>query len=105
MIFATLIFFEPSWPRIIKKFKVTKKPQTKITSLTKNQKIVLSLFLIFIIFQIAMLLRHYAYPGNVSWTEEGHNFSWHMKLRDKDTLHIEFFAISPKTGSLGYRSL
>jgi vitamin K-dependent gamma-carboxylase-like protein len=28
-------------------------------------------------------LRHYLYPGNVSWTEEGHNFSWHMKLRTK----------------------
>ncbi len=98
MIFATLIFFEPSWPRIIKKFKITKKSKPKIASLTKNQKIVLSLFLIFIIFQIVMPLRHYAYPGNVSWTEEGHNFSWHMKLRDKDTEHIEFFALSPKTG-------
>jgi hypothetical protein len=30
-----------------------------------------------------MPLRHLLYPGNVSWTEEGHNFSWHMKLRDK----------------------
>ena len=31
-----------------------------------------------------MPLRHFAIPGNVSWTEEGHRFSWHMKLRDKD---------------------
>ena len=45
-----------------------------------------------------MPLRHYAYPGNVSWTEEGHNFSWHMKLRAKSTETIEFFALSPKTG-------
>lgn len=99
MIFATLIFFDPSWPRIFKKFKIAKKPQTQtISSLTKNQKIIVTLFLIFIIFQVAMPLRHYAYPGNVSWTEEGHNFSWHMKLRDKDTDHIEFFATDPKTG-------
>ncbi len=99
MIFATLIFFDPSWPRIFfKKFKTARKPQTRVSSLTKNQKIVLSLFLIFIIFQVAMPLRHYAYPGNVSWTEEGHNFSWHMKLRDKDTTYIEFFATDPKTG-------
>src|SRR5262249_14739868 len=28
-------------------------------------------------------LRHHFYPGNVSWTEEGHNFAWHMKLRTK----------------------
>ena len=107
MIFATLMFFDPSWPRqIIKKFRIAKKSKivkeypSKITSLTKNQKIILSLFFIFIIFQIAMPLRHYAYPGNVSWTEEGHNFSWHMKLRDKDTEHIQFYATDPKTGDL-----
>jgi len=105
MIFATLMFFDPSWPRqIIKKFRTVKKSKivkespSKITSLTKNQKIILSLFFIFIIFQIAMPLRHYAYPGNVSWTEEGHNFSWHMKLRDKDNDYIQFFATDPKTG-------
>jgi len=98
MIFATLVFFEPSWPRIIKKFKITKKPEKQISALTKNQKILLTLFLIFIIFNFSMPLRHYAYPGNVSWTEEGHNFSWHMKLRDKDTDYIAFIATDPKTG-------
>jgi len=99
MIFATLVFFDPSWPRkLFKKFKTPSKPQTSVSSLTKNQKIILSLFLIFIIFQVAMPLRHFAYPGNVSWTEEGHNFSWHMKLRDKDTSYIEFFATDPETG-------
>jgi hypothetical protein len=34
--------------------------------------------------QALVPLRHFAYPGNVSWTEEGHLFAWHMKLRDKD---------------------
>jgi hypothetical protein len=33
--------------------------------------------------QLLLPLRHYLYPGNVSWTEEGHNFAWHMKLRTK----------------------
>ncbi|MDB6072494.1 MAG: Vitamin K-dependent gamma-carboxylase, partial [Verrucomicrobiaceae bacterium] len=33
--------------------------------------------------QIVLPLRHFAYPGNVNWTEEGHRFSWHMKLRGK----------------------
>ena len=27
--------------------------------------------------------RHWLYPGNVSWTEEGHRFAWHMMLRTK----------------------
>jgi hypothetical protein len=37
----------------------------------------------YVLMQLALPLRHYLYPGNVSWTEEGHRFSWHMKLRDK----------------------
>jgi hypothetical protein len=30
-----------------------------------------------------MPLRHFLYPGDVHWTEEGHRFAWHMKLRTK----------------------
>ena len=33
--------------------------------------------------QLLVPLRHFFYPGNVSWTEEGHRFAWHMKLRSK----------------------
>lgn len=40
----------------------------------------------YVAFQLLFPLRHWLYPGNVSWTEEGHNFSWHMKLRDKDAM-------------------
>jgi hypothetical protein len=36
-----------------------------------------------LLIQLALPLRHWLYPGNVSWTEEGHRFAWHMKLRSK----------------------
>ena len=36
-------------------------------------------------FQLLVPLRHFLYPGYVSWTEEGHRFSWHMKLRGKQS--------------------
>ncbi len=42
--------------------------------------------------QLLIPLRHFLIPGEVSWTEEGHRFSWHMKLRDKEaraTFQIE----------------
>jgi vitamin K-dependent gamma-carboxylase len=47
--------------------------------------------------QLLLPFRHNLYPGDVAWTEEGHRFSWRMKLRDKaaDTL---FFATDPATG-------
>jgi vitamin K-dependent gamma-carboxylase len=37
-----------------------------------------------LIVEMIVPLRHFLHPGDVSWTEEGHRFSWHMKLRDKE---------------------
>jgi len=36
----------------------------------------------------------------VSWTEEGHNFAWHQKLRNK-RCDTEFFVTDPSTGEIG----
>lgn len=49
-------------------------------------------------FQILFPLRHLLYPGNVHWTEEGHRFSWMMKLRDKKAL-TAFTVRDPVTGA------
>lgn len=38
----------------------------------------------YLLFQTLYPLRHHLIPGNVTWTEEGHRFSWRMKLRDKE---------------------
>lgn len=38
---------------------------------------------VYVLVQVLVPLRHWLYPGNVHWTEEGHRFSWHMKLRVK----------------------
>lgn len=54
------------------------------SSLTSSQKLVAGLLAAYLVVQLCFPLRHYLYPGDVSWTEEGHNFSWHMKLRTKD---------------------
>ena len=48
-------------------------------------------------FQVALPLRHFAIPGNVSWTEEGHRFAWHMKLRDKESV-ASFFVTDRESG-------
>jgi hypothetical protein len=51
--------------------------------LSTSQKRVVGLLAAYLAVQLIFPLRHYLYPGDVSWTEEGHNFSWHMKLRTK----------------------
>lgn len=50
-------------------------------------------FTVYFALQIFLPLRHWLYGGNVSWTEEGHNFSWHMKLRDKKGYRPRFIVI------------
>jgi hypothetical protein len=49
------------------------------------------LLITYVAIQALVPLRHHLYPGDVNWTEEGHRFSWRMKLRDKDA-HARFFA-------------
>lgn len=55
---------------------------------------VLGLLCLWCAVQCLIPLRHVVIPGNVSWTEEGHRFAWHMKLRDKSG-SVRFFAYDP----------
>lgn len=41
------------------------------------------IFAAIMLLHIGLPLRHHAFPGNVAWTEEGHRYSWRMKLRSK----------------------
>jgi vitamin K-dependent gamma-carboxylase len=55
------------------------------------------LLIAFFIVQVLLPLRHFLYPGYVSWTEEGHTLAWHMKLRSKAG-ELALFAANPTTG-------
>ena len=66
-------------------------------SLSTSQKVVAGLLAAYLVVQLLLPLRHYLYPGDVSWTEEGHNFSWHMKLRTKVGEAV-FTVRHPRTG-------
>ncbi len=63
-----------------------------------NRRLVVALICAWFALQSAIPLRHFLIPGNVSWTEEGHNFAWHMKLRDKSGL-VRFRIVDPSDDS------
>ena len=67
------------------------RPQHPLSSLG------ITLLIVWVSLQLAVPLRHYFIAGNVSWTEEGHRFAWHMKLRDKSG-QVQFYTINPTTG-------
>ena len=88
MIAATLLFFDPGWPRQVARIVKKKDPpgpkkEAAAVHIT-NRGAVLTLLSLYVGIQILFPLRHFLYPGNVNWSEEGHVFSWHMKLRDKE---------------------
>ena len=95
MIATVIIFVEPDTVRrIVNKF--VKAPA--IPSKAKTHKWAVNLVLIFLAFQLLFPFRHFLFEGSPSWTEEGHNFAWHMKLRDKNTDNLIFSITNPETG-------
>lgn len=103
MIAATAIFFDPSWPRNF--FGRSKGAKTladdSLITPQRSQRWLIIGMIIYISVQLLVPLRHFLYPGYVSWTEEGHRFAWHMKLRDKDA-DVSFLLANPKTGEQWY---
>jgi vitamin K-dependent gamma-carboxylase len=53
--------------------------------------------LTWVLVQCALPLRYHFIPGNTSWTEEGHRFSWRMKLNSKHA-KPKFTAVDRHTG-------
>jgi vitamin K-dependent gamma-carboxylase len=97
MMATTLLFADTDWLR--KVFRAV--PVRTYTAESPPQKFgyhwVSLLFLaLYLGFQLLFPFRHFLYPGNVSWNEQGHRFAWHMKLRDKEG-YIAFFIIDPAT--------
>lgn len=97
MISATTIFFAPDWPEralrtpvlaaLRARFEARRGPRPEVAAPRRTgwrgSPALLSFFAIWVVLQLVLPLRHYALPGSPSWTEEGHRFAWHMKLRDK----------------------
>ncbi len=90
MMFATTIFFEPDWVRrLLNKIgrlqRFAKKEISNIKPyMIGSKQLVFYGFCLYLFVQVTVPLRHFFMEGYVSWTEVGHKFSWHMKLRNKD---------------------
>lgn len=55
---------------------------------------------VYVTLQILIPLRHYLYPGEAAWTDEGHLFSWRMLMRTKRGMIPEFPMTYRKDGKL-----
>jgi vitamin K-dependent gamma-carboxylase len=89
---ATLIFLPPDWPRKLLAWLGASRLRPENCGPAIGEQVgrvswitggTLLLLGIHFAVQLAAPLRHHFYPGDASWTEEGHLFAWRMKLRDK----------------------
>ena len=99
MIGASLVFFDPDWPRqlaskVMGRWKLWESPSPRPSpiegeganqpsGLSWGTRAVLIGLGVFALFQVLMPLRHFAYPNNVRWSEEGYLFSWRVMLTEK----------------------
>jgi vitamin K-dependent gamma-carboxylase len=101
---ATLVLFgSPDWPRVALTRLVpladAAKPAAGPAPRAHGARLAVVVVLhIYFLAQLALPLRHWLYPGDVNWTEEGHRFSWRMKLRDKEVVEFVVTATDPRTG-------
>lgn len=114
MIFVTTIFFAPDWPdRVLVFFKQKEStpPEVKPAKVASPQRasgwrrvLLYSFLCVFVLLQVLLPLRHFAWAENTSWTERNHHFSWHMKLRGKRTL-FRYYVIDKASGRGRYFSM
>jgi vitamin K-dependent gamma-carboxylase len=100
MLAGTTLFFDASWPRRLMAW-MRRRPGV-LPEIQKDERragLPIRVFLAtYLLLQLLIPLRHFIYPGDVSWTEEGHRFSWRMKLRDKDGT-ARFIVTDPSSGT------
>ncbi len=95
MIATATLFDEPDWPRKFFKSKHSA-PLGNFRASDFKSRTAWVFLTSYLLIQVLVPFRHWLYPGNVSWTEEGHFFSWHMKLRDKKGT-LKVWVTVPKT--------
>jgi len=79
MISCATVFFSPSWPRRF----LRSAPAARLSNLSVKPLTVAAIG-IFALVQLALPFRHFLYPSDLLWSEEGMRFSWRVMVREKN---------------------
>jgi hypothetical protein len=85
---SALIFFSPSWPRrALARVGLLRivgdAPPPPAAAPGSGRWASAGAAGAYVVLQLALPLRHLAYPGPVLWNEDGMRFAWHVLVRDK----------------------
>jgi hypothetical protein len=87
MAVTALVFFDPSWPRALLA-RVTRRPRVAPApdpSPRRLGRAPAAALAAYVILQLLVPLRGFAYGGNVLWHEQGMRFSWRVMCREKNS--------------------
>ncbi|MCC2548455.1 HTTM domain-containing protein [Hymenobacter sp. BT175] len=94
MLLTAAVYFSPGWPRRLPgrlgawfRSRVPVPTPAELApalSAPHRPHLLLAGLGLYALIQLLLPLRPWLYPGDVHWTEEGHQFSWHMMLRVKE---------------------
>ena len=89
MMSAALIFFPPDWPLRLRALLLRRPaapaalPAQREQAVSWGARLAVAALLLFALVQVLVPLRHWAYPGNVRWNEDGYRSSWRVLLTEK----------------------
>lgn len=95
MLAGTLLFLDPDWPRALtdlvrRRAWRDRRSRDAVLGGPTSSEVVLpasrlgrGAFALYFALQLALPLRHWLYPGDVLWTEEGFRFSWMVMLVER----------------------
>jgi vitamin K-dependent gamma-carboxylase len=102
MIGASTVFFAPDWPRRVvarlrgRPVPAGGGPATEPTT-PRRRRLLTAAAAAWVVVQLALPLRHLAYPGDHRWTGEGYRFAWNVLLVERSGT-VTFLVTEPATG-------
>jgi hypothetical protein len=87
MTVSALVFFPPEWPRRF----LGSAPALSTELFPVPRRAVCVAVIAFCVVQVLLPLRHFVYPGEVLWNEQGMRFAWKVMVREKNgsvTFHV-----------------
>ena len=103
MMAGALVFFPPDWPRrLLSTLRRRPIPAQSFDPPAMSRpgwflRAGVIALAVFALAQLIIPLRHWAYPGNVQWNEDGYRFAWRVLLTEK-TGHLRFRVTDHTTG-------
>ncbi|HEX4381657.1 MAG TPA: HTTM domain-containing protein [Myxococcales bacterium] len=94
MIGSALVMFPPGWPR-----RLFRRPAVPLTTPRAVPAWGLAIAILYCLVQVVLPLRHWLYPGDVRWGEQGMRFSWRVMVREKNG-SVTFEVKQLKTGKV-----